>query len=151
MMERWGCPLEDADDRLWFWRQRFLVGKIIKRKIRHGTSEMRKFLLQHIDKHLDGYRKAKARGVIVGFGVPGNINDYGLQELSRDHITVVIHNEPNHAEGHHFYMKADRTSPFLFVIRMLDKICPVFQKGNIGGDIMERLPFMTAIKHRQER
>ena len=147
MMERWARPLEDADDRLWFWRHRFLVGKIIKRQIRHRTSEMRKFLLQHIDKHLDGYRKAKARGVIVGFGVPGNINDYGLQELPRNCIFVAIRNKPDHTEGQYFYMKADRTSPFLFVIRMLDMICPVFQKGNIGGNIMEGFPLIPVIKH----
>jgi hypothetical protein len=112
---------------------------------------MRKFLLQHIDKHLYGYRKANAGGIIVGLGMPGNIRNYALQLLPRDHITVVIHNEPDHAEGHHFYMETDRSSPFLSVIRMIDEICPVFQKGDIGVNIMERLPFITAIKHRQER
>ena len=151
MMERWARPLEDADDWLWFWRQRFLVGKITKRQIHHRTSEMRKFLLYRVDEHSHGNRKAQALGIIIRFRMRGNIRNYALQQLPRDRIPVVIYNKPDHAEGHYFYMKADRTPSFLSVIRMIDKICPVLQKGDIGGNIMQRLPFITAIKHRQER
>ncbi len=81
----------------------------------------------------------------------GNIRNYALQQLPRDRIPVVIYNKPDHAESQYLYVEVDRSSPFLSVIRMINKIYPIFQKGYIGWNIMQRFPFIPAIKHGQKR
>jgi hypothetical protein len=122
----------------------------MKRQIFQWAAEMRKIVLYHINKHPDCDHKTQTFGIVIRSGFAAHINDYVIEEWLRYFIFVCIQNQAVHAEDQDFYMEADCSPSFPPEIGMVLKECFLFQQRHNMGNIIERLPFIPPIKHREK-